>query len=55
MLKGLDISAHAIQSTFSTLGDHLTCPECKVVLKNRIKEILVQWINVKVFKLNSYF
>jgi len=42
-----DLSVHAIQSTFSTLGDHLTCPECKVVLKNRIKEVVVQWVNVK--------
>ncbi|KAF9560626.1 hypothetical protein CPC08DRAFT_466515 [Agrocybe pediades] len=42
-----DLSIHAIQSTFAELGDRLDCDECKRVLKERIKEVVVQWVNVK--------
>jgi len=42
-----DLSIHGIQSTFSALGDRLTCDECKGVLHSRIKEVIVKWVNVK--------
>jgi hypothetical protein len=29
------------------LGDHLDCDQCKEVLKIRVKEVVVQWVNVK--------
>ncbi|KAF9527865.1 hypothetical protein CPB83DRAFT_855327 [Crepidotus variabilis] len=42
-----DLSAHTIQSTLSTLGEHLGCEQCKNVLRGRIKEVIIHWVNVK--------
>lgn len=37
-----------MQSTFEALADHLTCDDCKRTLRARTKEVIVQWVKVKV-------
>ncbi|KDR70031.1 hypothetical protein GALMADRAFT_902424 [Galerina marginata CBS 339.88] len=43
-----DLSVHRMQTTFLALEDHLTCDQCKAVLKSRVREVVVKWVNVKV-------
>jgi len=42
-----DLSTSAINSALGTLQDHLTCQLCQNSLKQRVKQIVVEWSNVK--------
>ncbi|THH05708.1 hypothetical protein EW145_g4600 [Phellinidium pouzarii] len=42
-----DMSASTIESALCPLVDHLSCDVCKVVLRDRIKDVVVQWSVVK--------
>ena len=44
----LDLSTSAINSALGTLQDHLSCQLCRNSLKQRVKQIVVEWSNVKV-------
>ncbi|KJA22034.1 hypothetical protein HYPSUDRAFT_186727 [Hypholoma sublateritium FD-334 SS-4] len=48
-----DLPIHQLQNTFLALGDHLQCEKCKEVLKLRVKEVVVRWVNVKMFELSD--
>jgi len=43
-----DISIHQIKSTFLALEDRLECAACKESLRARVREVSVQWVNIKV-------
>ncbi|KAI5118984.1 hypothetical protein M0805_001123 [Coniferiporia weirii] len=43
-----DMSASTIESALCPLTDHLSCELCKTVLKDRIRDVVVQWSVVKV-------
>ena len=43
-----DLSTSAINSALGTLQDHLSCQLCQNSLKHRVKQIVVEWSNVKV-------
>ena len=43
-----DLSTSAINSALGTLQDHLSCQLCQNSLKQRVKQIVVEWSNVKV-------
>lgn len=45
---------NSIQCTFAALGDRLECDECKKMLRERIREVVINWINVKVCGLTSF-
>ncbi|KAF8999645.1 hypothetical protein BDQ17DRAFT_1360747 [Cyathus striatus] len=42
-----DLSVQTVQTSFGSLGDHLTCTECLMTLQSRIKNVVVQWVTVK--------
>ncbi len=44
----LDLSTGTMESALRPLTDHLTCEQCQSVLKERIKNLVVQWSIVKV-------
>lgn len=43
-----DTSASSIEAALLPLCDHLTCDACKKSLKDRIRDLIVQWAQVKV-------
>ncbi|KAI0082471.1 hypothetical protein K474DRAFT_1611523 [Panus rudis PR-1116 ss-1] len=43
-----DLSASSMESALSPLGDHLTCDLCQATLRDRIKQLIIQWSVVKV-------
>jgi len=43
-----DLSTSAIQADLGPLGDDLTCNLCKQALELRIKQLVVEWSNIKV-------
>lgn len=43
-----DMSASTIESALQPLGDHLTCNLCKTALRERIRDLVIQWSVVKV-------
>jgi len=43
-----DLSTSAITSALGSLQEHLICPLCKNNLRQRVKQITVEWSNVKV-------
>ena len=43
-----DLSASTIEATLHPLADHLTCDQCRAMLLDRIREVVVQWSMVKV-------
>jgi len=47
-LTDLDITSQSIRSTFSTLNEHIFCNECRKAVQQRIKEVVVLWLEVKV-------
>lgn len=48
-LRGVDLSPIAIESALYSLNDHLSCENCKTALRDRIKQLIVQWAVVKVW------
>lgn len=46
----VDLSAGAMTSKLSSLGESLTCTLCRDTLHQHIKELAVQWTAVKVGK-----
>ncbi|KDR74255.1 hypothetical protein GALMADRAFT_250025 [Galerina marginata CBS 339.88] len=42
-----DLSAHVIQTTLNPLLEHLSCEMCHQAVKDRIKDVVVQWTAVK--------
>lgn len=44
----LDLSTGTMESALRPLTDHLTCEQCQSVLRERIKNLVVQWSVVKV-------
>lgn len=46
-----DISVGMLEGTMGALGAHLTCSDCKRVLQERIRNLVVQWTLVKVRRL----
>lgn len=44
----LDISTNSMQSVLNPLIEHLTCQLCHQALKDRIRDVTVQWASVKV-------
>jgi len=42
-----DLSTSAMESALSPLGEHLSCELCRATLKDRIKNLVVQWSVVK--------
>jgi hypothetical protein len=45
----LDIPASTIESTLARLGDDLICDLCQAMLMDRIKILVVDWSNIKVW------
>ena len=43
-----DLSASSMEAALSPLGDHLSCPLCQTSLRDRIKQLVIQWSVVKV-------
>lgn len=43
-----DLSVGAIESALKPLGDAMSCGLCKEALEKRVKEVVVQWAQVKV-------
>jgi hypothetical protein len=43
----LDLSTSTMESALSPLGEHLSCDLCRSALKDRIKNLIVQWSVVK--------
>ncbi|KAJ8523472.1 hypothetical protein ONZ45_g104 [Pleurotus djamor] len=43
-----DVSTSTMESALKPLEDHLTCDQCRLTLKQRIKDVIVQWSIVKV-------
>ena len=48
MLLQTDLPIHQLKNTLLALGDHIQCEKCKEVLKYRVKDVAIQWVNVKV-------
>ena len=48
---GVDLSTIEIESALFSLNDHLACELCKQSLRDRIKQLIVQWAIVKVCSL----
>ena len=46
-----DLSTSAISSALGSLQDHLSCQLCRDNLRQRVKQIIVEWSNVKVSSL----
>jgi hypothetical protein len=44
----IDLSTSSMESALSPLTEHLTCEQCRQVLTERIKTLVVQWSVVKV-------
>jgi hypothetical protein len=44
----LDLSTHTMRSVLNPLTEHLSCQLCHEGLQNRIKDVIVQWTNVRV-------
>jgi hypothetical protein len=44
----LGLTAHGIQNTFKPLDDVLTCELCKNGLSKRLRDLVAQWISVRV-------
>lgn len=42
-----DLSTSAMESALAPLGEQLSCEQCKLVLQERIKTLIVQWSVVK--------
>ena len=42
-----DISTYALESTFTNAGASIQCPDCRMMLHNRIEEVKYQWTTVK--------
>lgn len=47
-LYALDLSATTIESALFSLNEHLSCEQCQAALRDRIKQLTVQWTMVKV-------
>jgi len=43
----IDIPNATLQSTFTSLEENLRCETCKTCLRNRIKDVIVQWAAMK--------
>ena len=43
-----DLSTSALGSALGSLQDQLSCQLCRNNLKERVKQIIVEWSNVKV-------
>ncbi|TFK35182.1 hypothetical protein BDQ12DRAFT_700109 [Crucibulum laeve] len=43
-----DLSTHSMQIAFGPVAERLTCQQCKGGVNSRIKDVIVQWISVKV-------
>ena len=44
----IDISTYALESAFTQAAASIKCPDCYIMLRNRIKEVIYQWSAVKV-------
>lgn len=42
-----DLSTSAIEYALGSLEEHLTCPLCRSTMKSRLKQLIVEWSNVK--------
>ncbi|KAI0051323.1 hypothetical protein FA95DRAFT_1602792 [Auriscalpium vulgare] len=42
-----DTSTSTIEDMLRPLGDHLTCPQCRVILRERILDLVFDWSRVK--------
>ena len=43
-----DLSVSSLESALNPLADHLTCDECRKTLRDRIRDVVIQWAQVKV-------
>ncbi|PSR75020.1 hypothetical protein PHLCEN_2v9350 [Hermanssonia centrifuga] len=43
-----DLSTSAMESALCSLNDHLSCDLCKASLRERVKQLIIQWAVVKV-------
>ena len=43
-----DLSTSAMEAALLPLADGMSCDECKVMLKTRVRELVVKWAQVKV-------
>lgn len=39
----IDVPSATLQSTFTSLEENLECEACKLCLRNRIKDVIIQW------------
>ncbi|KAJ3546166.1 hypothetical protein NMY22_g2162 [Coprinellus aureogranulatus] len=46
-----DLSTSTMESALRPLADHLTCEQCQAALRERIKNLVVQWSVVKVCRI----
>ena len=46
--RPLDLSTSTMESALRPLAEHLTCEHCQQALRDRIKNLVVQWSVVKV-------
>ncbi|PAV21399.1 hypothetical protein PNOK_0402600 [Pyrrhoderma noxium] len=42
-----DLSVSSLESALNPLADHLTCDECRKTLRDRIRDVVIQWAQVK--------
>ncbi|KIY71556.1 hypothetical protein CYLTODRAFT_435196 [Cylindrobasidium torrendii FP15055 ss-10] len=42
-----DMSPSSVESTLASLTEHIECGECRQALKDRVKDVVVQWAFVK--------
>jgi hypothetical protein len=47
----IDLSTSSMESALAPLTEHLTCEQCRQILTERIKTLVVQWSVVKVRRL----
>jgi len=47
-LPPTDLSTHNMHSALNPLMEHLDCEQCHEVLRDRIKDVVVQWASVGV-------
>ncbi|KAH9894825.1 hypothetical protein C8Q73DRAFT_824947 [Cubamyces lactineus] len=46
--RPVDISISALESTFTKAAESVSCPECRAMLRQRIREVANEWSAVKV-------
>lgn len=46
--NGIDLSTSTMESALRPLAEHLTCEQCQDSLRERIKNLVVQWSVIKV-------